>query len=227
MWLTDSSIGRKVVMSVSGAALVLFLTFHMAMNLVYIFSDEGYNKVCEFLGTNWYALAGTAALAFLVVVHFIYAFILTIQNRKARGNVRYEITGKQPVGFAAKNMLVLGIIIICGLFFHLYHFWYNMMFAELAESARQFEATDGAAWITFQFSHSGVCVIYAIWFAALWYHITHGIWSSMQTLGLSGKVWLNRWICTSKIWATIVALGFLAVMVAGIVKAGGFTGGLF
>lgn len=227
MWLTDSSIGRKVVMSVSGAALVLFLTFHMAMNLVYIFSDEGYNKVCEFLGTNWYALAGTAALAFLVVVHFIYAFILTAQNRKARGNVRYEISGKQPVGFAAKNMLVLGIIIVCGLFVHLYHFWYNMMFAELAESARQFAPTDGAAWITFQFSHVGVCIVYAIWFGALWYHITHGIWSSMQTIGLSGKVWLDRWICISKIWAAVVVLGFLAVMVAGIVKAGGFTGGIF
>lgn len=227
MWLTDSSIGRKVVMSVSGAALVLFLTFHMAMNLVYIFSDEGYNKVCEFLGTNWYALAGTAALAFLVVVHFIYAFILTVQNRKARGNVRYEVSGKQPVGFAAKNMLVLGIIIICGLFVHLYHFWYNMMFAELAESARMYDPTDGASWITFQFSHWGVCLVYAIWFGALWYHITHGIWSSMQTIGLSGKVWLNRWICTSKVWATVVVLGFLAVMVAGIVKAGGFTGGIF
>lgn len=221
MWLTDSSIGRKVVMSVSGAALVLFLTFHMAMNLVYIFSDEGYNMVCEFLGTNWYALAGTAALAFLVVVHFIYAFILTAQNRKARGNVRYEVSGKQPVGFAAKNMLVLGIIVICGLFFHLYHFWYNMMFAELAGMEGAYAPTDGAAWITYQFSHWYVCVIYVIWFTALWWHITHGIWSSMQTLGWSGKIWLDRWICISKIWAAIIWLGFMAVMVAGIVKSCG------
>ena len=48
MWLSNSSVGRKVVMSVTGIALVLFLTFHMAMNLVAIISAEGYNLVCEF-----------------------------------------------------------------------------------------------------------------------------------------------------------------------------------
>ena len=59
MWLSNSSVGRKVVMSVTGIALVLFLTFHMAMNLVAIISADGYNMVCEFLGANWYALAAT------------------------------------------------------------------------------------------------------------------------------------------------------------------------
>ena len=90
MWLTKSSVGRKVVMSVSGAALILFLLFHMAMNLVAVISTEGYNMICEFLGANWYALVGTAGLAFLVLVHFVYAFILTIQNRKARGSQIFE-----------------------------------------------------------------------------------------------------------------------------------------
>ena len=52
MWLSNSSVGRKVVMSVTGIALVLFLTFHMAMNLVAIISAEGYNLVCEFLGDD-------------------------------------------------------------------------------------------------------------------------------------------------------------------------------
>ena len=55
MWLINSSIGRKVVMSVTGIALILFLTFHCAMNLVALFSEEGYNMICEFLGANWYA----------------------------------------------------------------------------------------------------------------------------------------------------------------------------
>ena len=52
MWLCDSSIGRKVVMSVTGIALVLFLTFHASMNVVALFSAEGYNMICEFLGSN-------------------------------------------------------------------------------------------------------------------------------------------------------------------------------
>ena len=92
MWLCDSSIGRKVVMSVTGIALVLFLTFHASMNVVALFSAEGYNMICEFLGSNWYAVAATLALAALVVIHIIYAFWLTMQNRKARGNNRYDVT---------------------------------------------------------------------------------------------------------------------------------------
>ena len=78
MWLIDSSIGRKVVMSVSGAALILFLTFHMAMNCVALISGEAYNVICEFLGANSYALVGTAGLAVLMFLHFVFAFWLTI-----------------------------------------------------------------------------------------------------------------------------------------------------
>ena len=82
-WLIKSSIGRKLVMSISGLALILFLTFHMSMNLVALFSEEGYNAVCEFLGANWYALVASMGLAVLFVVHIVYAFILTLQNLKA------------------------------------------------------------------------------------------------------------------------------------------------
>ena len=99
MWLSNSSVGRKVVMSVTGIALVLFLTFHMAMNLVAIISADGYNMVCEFLGANWYALAATVGLAALFVIHIIYAFWLTMQNRKARGSERYAVVDKPVESF--------------------------------------------------------------------------------------------------------------------------------
>ena len=81
-------------MSVTGIALVLFLTFHMAMNLVALFSEDAYNMICEFLGANWYALVATAGLAALFVIHIIYAFWLTMQNRAARGHERYAVTAK-------------------------------------------------------------------------------------------------------------------------------------
>ena len=124
MWLINSSIGRKVVMSVTGIALVLFLTFHACMNVVALFSEEGYNWICEMLGANWYAVAATVGLAGLVLIHFIYAFWLNFQNRKARGNNRYEVTDKpEKVEWASQNMLVLGIIICLGLCLHLYNFW--------------------------------------------------------------------------------------------------------
>ncbi len=124
MWLSNSSVGRKVVMSVTGIALVLFLTFHMAMNLVAIISADGYNMVCEFLGANWYALAATVGLAALFVIHIIYAFWLTMQNRKARGSERYAVVDKpKTVEWASQNMLVLGLIVIVGLGLHLFNFW--------------------------------------------------------------------------------------------------------
>ena len=85
-------------MSVTGIALVLFLTFHMAMNLVALFSGEAYNMVCEFLGANWYALVATVGLAALFVIHIIYAFWLTMQNRAARGHERYAVTANRKRG---------------------------------------------------------------------------------------------------------------------------------
>ena len=182
MWLSKSSVGRKVVMSVSGVALVLFLLFHMAMNLVAIISPEGYNMICEFLGANWYALVGTAGLAFLVLVHFVYAFILTIQNRKARGTQRYAVAERpKGVSWASQNMLVLGIIVVLGLGLHLVHFWSKMMLVELMgqhQNVLGFEPTNGAILIAFTFSKWWNVVLYLVW---LWYRPR----ASVRTLTVS------------------------------------------
>ena len=119
-------------MSVSGLFLVLFLLFHMSMNLAAVFSTEAYNAICEFLGANWYALAGTLILAAGVVVHLVYATVLTLHNRSSRGSQRYAMTAEpEGVTWASRNMYVLGIIIVLGLLLHLYNFWYNMQFAEI------------------------------------------------------------------------------------------------
>ena len=122
-FLSNSSLGKKLVMSVTGCFLVLFILFHMSMNIVAIISPEAYNMICALLGANWYALAGTLVLAAGVVIHFIYAVILTLENRKARGSQRYAVTVVEPgVKWASKNMLVLGFIILGGLALHLFNF---------------------------------------------------------------------------------------------------------
>ena len=214
MWLINSSIGRKVVMSVTGVALVLFLTFHACMNVVAIFSEEGYNMICEMLGANWYAVAATVALAGLVLIHFVYAFWLTFQNWKARGNNKYAVTDKpEKVEWASQNMLALGIIICLGLCLHLYNFWWHMMAAELIEGEAAVNAANGVYWIRQTFGCPVYAGLYIVWLCALWFHLTHGIWSAMQTLGVSGKVWFNRWRCIGNIYATIVVLMFVAVVV--------------
>lgn len=215
MWLINSSIGRKVVMSVTGIALILFLTFHASMNVVALISAKGYNMICEFLGANWYAVVATAGLAGLVAIHFIYAFWLTMQNKKARGNSSYAVTDKPgKVEWASQNMLVLGIIVILGMVLHLYNFWWNMMAAELIQGEEAQDAANGVYWIAQTFSCPCYTVIYLVWLAALWFHLTHGFWSAMQTLGISGKIWFQRWRCIGNIYSTIVILMFVAVAVA-------------
>ena len=120
-------------MSVTGICLILFLTFHCCMNVAAFFSGDAYNTICAFLGAIWYAIAGSIGLAVLAVCHIVFAFILTAQNRRARGEQRYEVTSRRPeVSWASQNMLVLGIIILLGIGLHLYNFWYHMQFAEVA-----------------------------------------------------------------------------------------------
>lgn len=213
MWLINSPIGRKVVMSLTGICLILFLTFHCCMNVVAFFSGDAYNMICEFLGSNWYAVAGTLGLAALAVVHIVYAFILTIQNRRARGNERYDVSAShETVSWASQNMLVLGLIILVGLVLHLYNFWGHMMFAELAHIQVAHDPSDGFAWILETFSNPVYSVLYLVWIVALWFHLSHGFWSSLHTLGISGKIWFKRWQIIGIVYVTIL-MGVFAFLV--------------
>ena len=199
MWLTNSSV--KVVMSVTGLFLVLFVTFHALMNAVALISFEAYDAICEFLGANWYAIAGTLVLAGGFAIHIIYAFWLTFQNRKARGNNRYEVTSKpKDVEWASQNMLVLGLIVCCFLILHFVQFWAKMQLPEmLGDHVMNLRATFSQLW---------VLPVYLIGFAALWFHISHGFWSAFQTLGTANDKWIPRWQCISKWWASIVFILF-------------------
>ena len=215
MWLFQSSIGRKVIMSLTGIALILFLTFHMSMNLVALFSGEAYNMVCEFLGANWYAVVATIGLAGLAMLHIVYAFILTAQNRRARGSERYAVVEKpKKVEWASQNMLVLGIIILLGLLLDLFNFWYNMMFAELMHMEMKFSPSDGFAYIKDTFANPVYVVLYVIWIVAIWLHLSHGFWSAMHTIGINGKVWFKRWQMIGWVYSTLLMLGFLVVVLA-------------
>lgn len=212
-WLIKSSIGRKFVQSISGLFMVLFLLFHMSMNLVLIFSYDAYNFIAnEILGANWWAIIGTGVIALGFVVHIIYAVILTLQNRKARGSDRYASASKTPVAWSSKNMFVLGVFILLFLIVHLYQFWYNMQFKELLQlpGARE----DSAQLVTEVLSNGWVLAIYIVAFAALWLHLTHGFWSALQTIGWNNTKWMKRIKVIGNIFATIICLGFMIVAIA-------------
>ena len=225
-FLCNSSIGKKLVMSISGCFLVLFLLFHMSMNIAALFSAEAYNAICAFLGANWYAVAATGVLAAGVFVHFAYALWLTIQNRKARGQQRYAVTvTEKGVSWASKNMLVLGVIVIGGLLVHLVHFWSKMMLVELMGEHSvmvdgvAIEPTNGAYLIAFIFSKWYNVLIYIVWLAALWFHLSHGVWSMIQTVGWANDKWYPRLKCLSTIVATLICGGFALVAVVFFVKS--------
>lgn len=212
-----SSIGKKLIMSITGAFLILFLTFHMIMNGALVFSDEAYDAIVNFLGANWYALVGTVILAAGVAFHFIYAIILTLRNRKARGTIRYAVAKKEPgVEWTSKNMFVLGLIIILGLVLHLYNFWYNMQWVEIMgqhTNSLGLSPKDGAQMVRDLFAQPCYVVIYIIWLLGLWFHLTHGVWSMLQTVGWNSKVWMKRLKCISYIVATIIVAGFILTAV--------------
>ncbi len=225
-WLLKSSIGRKLLMSVSGFALILFLTFHMSMNLVALFSGEAYNAICHFLGANWYALVGTAGLAFLFLVHIVYAIILTHQNAKARGSNKYAIPNRpKGVEWSSQNMMVLGIIVVVGMGLHLFNFWAKMQLPEVlgVHEGAAYNSfigvdgiagpADGASLIKYTFSNPIFVVLYVVWLVALWFHLNHGFWSSLHTVGFNNDIWMKRLQTISTIYTTIIILGFLAVVI--------------
>lgn len=218
--LFKSSIGKKLIMSISGVFLVLFLLFHATMNVIAVFSEEAYDYICSMLGANWYAVAATAVLGAIIAIHFLYALVLTIQNRKARGSDRYAVSKTpKPVEWASQNMLVLGIIIICFLVLHFSQFWYKMMFTELMGhhtvelGGQMVSPQSGAAFIKYYFSHLWVVIVYLVGYIALWFHLSHGFWSALQTIGWNGKTWFNRWKLISTVAATVICLAFAAVTI--------------
>ena len=215
-----SSITKKLIMAVTGGALVFFLLFHASMNIVAIIKPEGYNKICEFLGANWYALVATAGLAALMVFHLIYAFVLSLQNYRARGKQRYAVRERQEgVSMASKNMLAIGFVVLAGLGLHLFNFWANMQLPEVlhklgmhVEEAVMDDVTNGVKYIVNTFGCPVYSIVYLVWLAFLWFHLAHGVASVMQSIGWNNHVWQNRIECIGKIIAALIVVMFAVVV---------------
>ena len=205
-----SSITKKLIMAVTGGGLVFFLLFHGAMNVVSIFSEDGYRWICEFLGDNWYALVGTMGLAVLMVFHLIYAFILSLENYMARGRQRYAVNERPDgVSWASKNMLAIGAFILFGLVLHLVDFWSKMQLAEIKGGA----PVDGIDQIKFIFSNNYFSVMYLLWLVAIWFHLSHGIASVMQSIGWNNLVWQRRIEWLGKFFAIVIVVMFVSVVI--------------
>ena len=220
-----SSIGKKLIMSISGLFLIIFLFLHLTINFFSVIdamtgnfgAEEGLFALgCEFMSLPIVTVM-VPILAFGFLIHIIYAFILTISNLKSRGGYnRYAVASKARTdSWASKNMIVLGIIVLGILAFHLTHFWADMQLKEWTGA----EAENPYTLLTMTFGHWYNVVIYLIWFGALWFHLTHGVWSAFQTIGGDNNVWIKRLQVISYIVATLVFLGFATVAVTSCIMA--------
>ena len=207
-------------MALTGACLVLFLTFHCVMNAVCIIWPEAYNSICEFLGANWYALIASVGLAVLFILHICYAVWLTLQNRKARGVVRYAIEERPAsVEWSSQNMLVLGIVILAFLVVHMIQFWSKMQLVEICGELGTLPAAAGTIFIQEAFSQVWTPIVYLIAFIALWFHLQHGFWSMFQSVGWDNTAWIPRLKKIGNCWVSIVIALFVAQIIVFTIRA--------
>ena len=202
-----TSIGKKLIMSISGLFLILFLFVHATINAFSLISPELFEMGCEFMALPIVGIL-VPVLAAGFIIHIVYAFILNLINYRARGKERYAVANKAATeDWGARNMLLLGIIVLGVLEFHLTHFWAHMQLPAWTGG----EETNPVVLLGKTFGNPVVLVIYIVWFIALWFHLTHGFWSALQTLGWNNQIWLKRWKAISYVIATILVLVFIAV----------------
>ena len=202
-----TSIGKKLIMSISGLFLILFLFVHATINAFSLISPELFEMGCEFMALPIVGIL-VPVLAAGFIIHIVYAFILNLINYRARGKERYAVANKAATeDWGARNMLLLGIIVLGVLAFHLTHFWAHMQLPAWTGG----EETNPVVLLGKTFGNPIVLAIYIVWFIALWFHLTHGFWSALQTLGWNNQICLKRWKAISYVIATILVLVFIAV----------------
>ena len=215
-----SSIGKKLIMSISGLFLIVFLLLHLTINALSLISEEAFQAGCDFMALPIITVM-VPVLALGFIIHIIYGFYLSATNLKARGKERYAVAHKGAAdNWASKNMLVLGIIVLGVLGFHLTHFWADMQLLQFQGVPHE-ELANPNVLLLETFKSPVVVVIYVVWFAALWFHLTHGFWSAFHTIGWNNDTWIKRLKVISYIFATIIFVGFTAVAVVACLKANG------
>ena len=212
-----SSIGKKVIMSLSGLFLISFLCVHLTLNLLLIFDNSGalFNQGAHFMATNPIIKIIEPILAIGFIIHIIWASVLTLQNQKARPVKYAQRNQSQNATWASRNMYILGAMVLIFLVIHLYNFWWNIKFPSLGYITLEDINLGGVkmentyAMVAGLFQSSIVyCIIYILGAVLVGLHITHGFWSAFQTIGLSNDTWIKRLEWLAYFFAIVFAVGF-------------------
>ena len=230
-----SSIGKKFIQSVTGAFLVVFLLLHGTINFFsvidslngnfgkvaadafpYTHGDGWFQLGCDFMSSPVIGIM-VPILALGFIIHICYGIWLSYENLKKRGGLkRYEVASKaKNDSWAAKNMAILGILVLGLLAFHLTHFWAKMQLQEFMGA----EAENPYYLLIATFRSPWVVACYIVWFIALFLHLEHGFWSMFQTIGWNNKKWLKRLKVIGIIVAAIIVLLFVCTAVNAYLEA--------
>ncbi len=233
-----SSIGKKFIQSISGAFLILFLLLHGTINFFSVIDslmgkfgvsapdeklfsagDGWFQLGCDFMSTPVIdIMVPILALGFLI--HIVYGIWLSVQNYIRRGGIRrYAVASKaKNDSWSAKNMFVLGIIILGCIGLHLMDFWAKMQLREFVP-ALGLEPENPYFLLLATFKSWWLLALYIIWFVFLWLHLVHGFWSMFQTVGWNNKKWLPRLRVIGIIVSTLIVLLFVATAINAHIEA--------
>ena len=233
-----SSIGKKFIQSISGAFLVIFLLLHGTINFFSVIDSVmgnfGKSAVDEKLfsaGDGWFQLGcdfmSTPVIDIMVpilalgfAIHILWGIWLSVENYIKRGGIkRYAVASKaKNDSWSAKNMFVLGIIILGFIGFHLTHFWAKMQLREFVP-ALGLEPENPYYLLLATFKNWWVVALYIVWFVCLWFHLNHGFWSMFQTIGWNNKKWLPRLRVIGIVVSTLIVLLFVCTAVNAFIEA--------
>jgi len=218
--LPDASVGRKLIVSLSGLFLVVFLIVHLGVNLTMLLGADAYNTAAHFMGTNPLILAMRPVLVLGFLVHMALSAWLWAGNLKARPQ-RYAMVDHAGSSiWAARNMLVLGALIFLFLALHLSSFSIKLAFGTPPMTELHGAVVkDVYELVTAQFGVWWYSTLYVAAIVLLGLHLSHGFQSALQSLGLSDAAWRRRWTLVGNVYAVIVAVGFAILPVYFLVQA--------
>ena len=216
--MITSSIARKVAMALSGLFLVVFLAQHFTINFTSVFSENTFNELSHFMGSNPVVqFIFQPILMFGVVFHFVMGFVLEIQNRSARAGQYGTYKASANASWMSRNMIITGAVVLSFLGLHLYDFCIPEMNYKYVEFIPE-DPTRYYDELVHKF-HSPIRVgLYAVSFGFLALHLVHGFGSSFQSMGLNNK-YTPAIKTFTKIFAIAIPIGFVFIALFHHLKA--------
>ncbi|MCM5662170.1 succinate dehydrogenase cytochrome b subunit [Galbibacter mesophilus] len=208
--MLNSTIARKVAMSLSALFLLIFLLQHFIINFTSVISENTFNELSHFMGTNVLVqFLMQPILIFAVVFHFVMGFILEIKNKQARDISYASYKGSANSSWVSRNMIYSGLVILAFLVLHFIDFW----FPEINHKYIEFAPEDPTRYYheLVEKFHNPIRVgAYVIAFVLLALHLLHGFQSAFQSIGVSNK--FNATLKSiGKFYAIFIPLGFIFI----------------